>query len=983
MLCVWPGRACCKSVFGKLIEGGPHDPEYCGIVRPTTNGPNLPLINVKISNENVNALFDTGCSRTLVKEKFGGSIKGRCSLRAVDGKKVKCRGLSEIEMSLLGQTLTTDAIVVDEMIDGVEVVVGMDVIKRLGPVTMNGCMVTLSEHETVATGVEPTDEWLINDKDFSANFDGEKWTVRWKFKGSEPVLTGTKALYDRGLEGKKKEEFDREVRRWIEEGILVPWHENVQTGVIPLMAVEQPTKNKVRPVLDFRELNSYVECHTGDDVTDVCSEKLREWRKLDESAELVDLKNAYLQIRVAEDLWKYQLVNFDGKTYCLTRLGFGLCSAPRIMSKILKEVLAHSTEMKEATSSYIDDIIVNTNVTTTEKLITHLRDYGLETKPAEKLDEAAVLGLKVHVGHEGILRFRRANVIPSIENNVTRRELFSICGKLVGHYPVANWLRIACSYMKRQAEGAKWEDDVGPVVTQYVREVIDRVQKEDPVQGVWKVPQTEGGRVWCDASSIGMGVVVEIGGSVIEDAAWLRKKDDYNHINVAELEATLKGVNLAVKWGLRKIELITDSATVSGWINLALTEDRRIKTKGAAEIIVKRRLCVLKNLIGELGLEITVKCVASQANKADVLTRVKKQWIENERAEMGENEFCAGGIELKEGHDVHHMGVERTLFLARKIDPTVTREEAKKVVQSCEQCQSINPAPVLHEKGALHVPKNWERLAIDVTHYRSVPYLTMVDCGPGRFAIWRKLSHETAACIIQQLEEVFFERGPVDEILMDNATAFRSEEMSNFLAKWNTRPYFRAAYRPSGNGIVERHHRTIKASAEKGNVNPIEAVFWYNMSARDGQNETTVPQRAVFKYEWRHPCMKTKDEDEMKTSTIAVGQEVWVKPPNARCTTKWTKGRVTRVNSASNIEVNYMPRHILDIRPIEVKDETTNQGEQEEDEEETADEMDSVEIQPARRESVREKREVERYSAVPKRTSGRMRQVPDWYGAAT
>ena len=45
-------------------------------------------------------------------------------------------------------------------------------------------------------------------------------------------------------------------------------------GVIPLMAIEQPTKNKIRPVLDFRELNESVKCHTDDDMTDVCSEKL-------------------------------------------------------------------------------------------------------------------------------------------------------------------------------------------------------------------------------------------------------------------------------------------------------------------------------------------------------------------------------------------------------------------------------------------------------------------------------------------------------------------------------------------------------------------------------------------------------------------------------------------------------------------------------------------------------------------------------------
>ena len=969
-----------EPVLGKPIEGGPHKEEYCGIVRPNIGGTNLPMIEVLICENRVKALFDTGCSRTLVKSRFGNEIKGKCNLRAVDGNEVSCIGLSPINVSVLGRNLSTDAIVVESLLDGVEAVIGMDLIGQLGPITVNGSTIALMKEDIAAAGRNMS-EWHIEDKDFNADFDGKNWTVGWKFKNTErPVLNGTVACYQKGLEGKKKEEFDKEVGRWIEEGILVPWKETVTKGVIPLMAVEQPTKNKVRPVLDFRELNEHVECHTGDDVTDICSEKLREWRKLDESAELVDLKNAYLQIRVTEDLWRYQLVNYNGKTYCLTRLGFGLCSAPRIMSKILKEVLGTSREIKEATSSYIDDIIVDTEATQTEKVINHLRDYGLETKPAEKLDEAAVLGLKVRMSDQGVLKFGRANVIPEIGNKITRRELFSICGKLVGHYPVASWLRIACSYIKRQAEGSRWEDDVGPLTTQYVQEVVSRVRLEDPVQGVWKVPKTDEGRVWCDASSIGMGVVVEIGGSIVEDAAWLRKKTDYNHINVAELEAALKGVNLAVKWGLRKIELVTDSATVSGWINLTLSEERRIKTKGAAEIIVKRRLFVLKNLINELGLVITVKCVASQVNKSDVLTRVKKQWIENERSGHEENECCAVQIELQEGHDAHHMGVERTLFLARKVDPTVTKDAVKKIVRECEQCQSINPAPVVHEKGSLHVKENWKRLAIDVTHYKNLPYLTMVDCGPGRFAIWRALRYETANCIVQQLEEVFYERGPVDEILMDNATAFRSEEMRRFLDRWKTKPYYRATYRPSGNGIVERHHRTIKSSSEKGSMNPIEAVFWYNMSAREGQNENTVPQRAVYKYDWRHPCVQMKEEDEKQLSKINIGDEVWVKPPNARCTTKWNKGRVTKVCSANNIEVNDMPRHVLDIRPIRTRDEVLEDEETNEDDEEKDDEIPGAEVETERRQSSRVKREVDRYSDVARRASSRSRQVPDRYG---
>ena len=45
------------------------------------------------------------------------------------------------------------------------------------------------------------------------------------------------------------------------------------------MAVVQPTENKVRPVLDFRELNKYVACHTKEGI-DIC-EEVKEWRRME------------------------------------------------------------------------------------------------------------------------------------------------------------------------------------------------------------------------------------------------------------------------------------------------------------------------------------------------------------------------------------------------------------------------------------------------------------------------------------------------------------------------------------------------------------------------------------------------------------------------------------------------------------------------------------------------------------------------------
>ena len=48
---------------------------------------------------------------------------------------------------------------------------------------------------------------------------------------------------------------------------------------------------------------------------------------------------------------------------------------------------------------------------------------------------------------------------------------------------------------------------------------------------------------------------------------------------------------------------------------------------------------------------------------------------------------------------------------------------------------------------------------------------------------------------------------------------------------------------------------------------------------------------------------------------VQVGDEVWVKPPNARCTTRWNRGIVNGVNSPNNVEVDGTPRHLLDLRP--------------------------------------------------------------------
>ncbi|KAF2348572.1 Integrase catalytic core [Trinorchestia longiramus] len=357
----------------------------------------------------------------------------------------------------------------------------------------------------------------------------------------------------------------------------------------------------------------------------------------------------------------------------------------------------------------------------------------------------------------------------------------------------------------------------------------------------------------------------------------IRKKEDFSHINVAELEAVLKGVKLALKWGMTSIELRIDSATVAAWLQSVVSTEKRVHTKGAAEILIKRRLGNLREMMIEFGLKIQISLVPTDKNKADVLTRVKKRWLCG--LEVGGNDIdeheqvrSSAYMNIIEVHNKHHVGVGRTLYLARKMDPNVSREDVKRVVRSCERCQSIDPAPLKHEPGEVSVKTNWSRLAIDVTHYRGRPYLSMVDCGPGRFAVWRELRRENMQCIVTELTNIFLESGPVDELLMDNSTVFRSQMLADMLREWNVERVFRAAYRPAGNGIVERHHRTEKGIAERGRISPIEAVYWYNSTPRSGQDELSMPQRSVCKYEWREGVIRREREREGERERVREGE---------------------------------------------------------------------------------------------------------------
>ena len=102
-------------------------------------------------------------------------------------------------------------------------------------------------------------------------------------------------------------------------------------------------------------------------------------------------------------------------------------------------------------SSYTDDVLVDETAVTVAEVVKHLRKFGLATKTPELLEGGAALGLRLEMDQTGeLFFFRKGDEIPEVGEEMSKRELFSESGTLV-----VGWLCVACSYVKRRAEGVR------------------------------------------------------------------------------------------------------------------------------------------------------------------------------------------------------------------------------------------------------------------------------------------------------------------------------------------------------------------------------------------------------------------------------------------------------------------------------------------------------------------------------------------------
>lgn len=274
-----------------------------------------------VNGVSCNALVDTGCTKSIAHVTMcPGWTKHNVYVTTVSGEQYLCEGTGVVRVQLpSGVSACVEILVVTTKPLNFNFILGMDGVRAFKGVTVrapNNVKLGVEESKHYGTVAAQLNH-MIEERDFAVTYDAaaRKWTVSWKWCNDteNPCLVNTTSEYR--IKPDIREEYERELLQWIEDGWLISYDEKLHgppKGTIPLMAVIQQNKgNKVRPVLDFRELNSYLTPHTAD--ADVCSEKIREWRRYGKDVGLIDLRKAYLQIHVDSTLWPYQTVVFRGK----------------------------------------------------------------------------------------------------------------------------------------------------------------------------------------------------------------------------------------------------------------------------------------------------------------------------------------------------------------------------------------------------------------------------------------------------------------------------------------------------------------------------------------------------------------------------------------------------------------------------------------------------------------------------------------------
>lgn len=315
-----------------------------------------------------------------------------------------------------------------------------------------------------------------------------------------------------------------------------------------------------RPIINLRSLNGYI---TYQHFKMEGLHMVKDLLNRNDWLCKIDLKDAYLAVNIETSCRKYLRFEWGNKTYQFKCLPFGLASAPRIYTKLMKPVISLLRKAGIRLIIYLDDILL---IAESPEKLTQARDTTLfllqslgfvinlgksKLTPCQVLD---FLGFQIntqkmtfYLSKEKVTKLKKSCREVLSTKNLTVRELAKITGKLVSTLQAIIPANLQCRFLqmlqiKAIMSGKTFEAKI--VLTKEAREeLIWWVNQIDQSNGRSIITATPDLVLTTDASNEGWGAVCQ---EIRTGGNWAVSELEL-HINAKELLAAFLGLKAFVR----------------------------------------------------------------------------------------------------------------------------------------------------------------------------------------------------------------------------------------------------------------------------------------------------------------------------------------------------------------------------------------------------------------------------------------------------
>ena len=594
---------------------------------------------------------------------------------------------------------------------------------------------------------------------------------------------------------------------------------------------------------------------------------------------ILDLSQAYAQVRVEERSQKYIVVNTIKGLYQVTRLPYGIKTAPHIFQSIMDQIL----QGIPGVCCYIDDILI-----TAPSDEEHLRRLEIVMQRLEKFnvrvkeDKCSFLAKEVrYLGH--VIDQHGRKPLPEKVRGIRESKPPTNVSELRTFLGMVNYYgRFLKSLSSRLAPlNNLLRDNVPWKWCETSQKTFEDIKKSLTSAGVLTHYDCKKKLILaCDASPFGIGAVLSHDDNGERPVAFASRtlttaEQKYSQIEKEAL-AIIYGVQKFHKYLYgRRFTLITDhnpltyifgpyagiptlaALRLQRWALLLSAYNYEIVYRKSADNANADYLSrapvdeAVENIESEVNyfshvneMPITAEEIAASTRKDTILARVfdytMNGWpgqVEDEylpyhqrRNEISVDQgVLLWGMRvivptklqermLDELH-IEHQGIVRMKALSQSYFwfPGIdVRLEA--LCKSCNVCLSLKKDPPPSPLYPWKYPERpWDRIHIDYAEFKGKMYFVCSDA----HSKWLEVVHmktTTSTKTIETMQEIFGRNGLPREVVSDNGPQFTSEEFKKFLQSNGVKQTLTAPYHPASNGLAERAVQTLKYALKKQHI---------------------------------------------------------------------------------------------------------------------------------------------------------------------